>query len=96
MTDEKYIPKPGLLKNFMKEFFPYSEFKKIGLFTTGMKGDYEAQAKKICDYFGFKTVYEYGAMEVTAHITYVNTDSKSGLDVDISKPFITVIPSIYD
>lgn len=95
-TSKIYIPKPGLLKSFMQEFFPYSEFKKIGLFTSEMKGDYEAQAKRICEYFGFKTVYEYGAIPIRCHISYVNEGDPSGLKTDNSKPFIPEIPSIYD
>jgi hypothetical protein len=34
------MPKDKVLENFMKEFFPYSEFKRIGLFTKEMRGDY--------------------------------------------------------
>ena len=80
----------GVLERFMKEFFPYNEFKKIGFFTKEMKGDYEAQAKKVCWYFGYETVYEYGAKEVVCHISYA--DGKRPPD----EPFVTVIPSIYD
>jgi len=54
-----------------------------------MKGDYEAQAKRVCDFFGFKTVYEYGAEEIRCHISY-------GGKRPPDEPFITVIPSIYD
>ena len=78
----------GVLKRFMQEFFPYSEFKKFGFFTKEMKGDYYAQAKKACMYFGYKSIFEYGLEEVSCHISYVNTDK--------SMPFITTIPSIYE
>lgn len=77
-----------VLKRFMKEFFPYTEFKKFGLFTKEMRGDYQAQADRICEWFGIETVYEYGAREIRCHITHV--------DPDPSEPFVTVIPSIYD
>jgi acyl-CoA thioesterase FadM len=87
---ENNKPDANVLKRFMKEFFPFSEFKKVGLFTAEMKNDYEAQAKKICNYFGYTTVYEYGAKEINCHITYV--DGKR----PINEPFITTIPSIYD
>lgn len=78
----------GVLRRFMQEFFPFSDFKKIGFFTKEMKGDYEAQAKRVCDFFGYKTVYEYGAKEVSCHISYINPEP--------DQPFLTVIPSIYD
>jgi hypothetical protein len=80
----------GVLERFMKEFFPFSQFKKIGFFTKQMKGDYKAQAKKVCDFFGYKTVYEYGAKEIRCHLSYA--DGKRPKD----EPFVTVIPSIYD
>lgn len=79
----------GVLERFMKEFFPFNEFKKIGFFTKEMKGDYKAQAKRVCDFFGYETVYEYGAKETRAHIY---ADGKR----PIGEPFITVIPCIYD
>jgi len=80
----------GVLKRFMKEFFPFSEFKKVGLFTAEMKNDYYAQAVRICNYFGYKSIFEYGTKEITAHISYV--DGKQPKDAK----YITVIPSIYD
>lgn len=86
------VKKDKVLENFMKEFFPCAEFKKIGFFTKEMKGDYEAQAKRICTFFGFETVYEYGSKEFRGHISYSNSYLKEHPD----QPFITVIPSIYD
>jgi len=81
----------GVLKRFMQEFFPYREFKKIGFFTDEMKGDYLAQAKRVCEFFGYETVYEYGAKEVRAHISYGEPNHRP-----IGEPFWTVFPSIYD
>ena len=49
MTDTE---KMETLKNFMNEFFPFKEFLKIGIFTKEMKGNYELQAQKICDFLG--------------------------------------------
>jgi hypothetical protein len=80
----------GVLKRFMQEFFPYSQFKKIGLFTKEMKGDYKAQAKAVCDWFGYDSVYEYRSKEIRCHISYA--DGKRPPD----EPFATVLPSIYD
>ncbi len=76
----------SVLERFMKEFFPFREFLKIRFFTQEMKGDYEAQAKRVCDFFGYKTVYEYGAKEIRCHIS----------NDDVEGTFITVLPSIYD
>jgi hypothetical protein len=52
--------KDEVLKRFMKEFFPFSEFRKAGFLTKEMKGDYKAQAERVRQWFGYKTVYEYG------------------------------------
>lgn len=78
----------GLLKRFMQEFFPFGEFRKAGIFTKEMKGDFEAQAAVICRYFSFKTVYEYGALEepIRCHLSEANPQG----------PFVTEIRSIYD
>jgi hypothetical protein len=92
MEEKKEITekeKAEVLERFMKEFFPFSEFVKIGFFTKEMKGDYEAQAKRVCKYFGFKTVYEYGATETSCHLTFVGKRPPE-------EPFVTVIPSIYE
>ena len=74
----------------MQEFFPFSPLRKAGFFTKEMKGDYDAQANRVCTFFGFETVYEYGAEEITAHLSYA--ENKRPID----EPFVTVIPSIYE
>jgi hypothetical protein len=79
-----------VLKNFMREFFPYPELKKAGFFTAEMKGDYKAQAKRVCDFFGFKTVYEYGKDEIRCHISYPKGERPE------NEPFVTTIKSIYE
>ncbi|SKA30154.1 hypothetical protein SAMN04488128_103229 [Chitinophaga eiseniae] len=81
---------PGLLTRFMQEFFPYGHFKKIGIFTKGMRGNYYAQAARICKFFGLKTIYEYGSKEIRCHLTYVDGKRPKG------EPFVTVTPSIYE
>ena len=80
----------GVLKRFMIEFFPFTELCKAGFFTKEMKGDYYAQAKRMCDFFGYKSVFEYGAEEIRCHLSY------DGERPEKDKEFITVIPSIYD
>ena len=71
------------LKNFMEEFFDFDCLLKSGFYKPEMRGDYQAQAKRVCEFFGFKTVYEYGAIEVTCHIT------------DGKEPFVTKVKNIY-
>ena len=83
-SDEK------VLENFMKEFFPFTEFKKAGVFTKEMKGDYKAQAEKICWMFGYKTVYEYGAEKIHCHLSYADGKKPEG------EGFITTIGGIYE
>ena len=82
----------GVLKRFMIEFFPFTELRKAGFFTKEMKGDYYAQAKRVCDFFGYKSVFEYGAgaEEIRCHLSY------AGERPENDKEFITVISSIYD
>ncbi len=59
----------GVLERFMKEFFPFNNFKKAGLFTKEMKGDYYAQAERICKYFGYETIYKYRSEETRCHLS---------------------------
>jgi hypothetical protein len=81
--------KKAVLKRFMQEFFPFGPCRKMGFFTAEMKGDYEAQAARVCKFFGYEAVYEYGANEIRCHL------SKAG-EVPPDEPFVTEIPSIYD
>jgi hypothetical protein len=81
--------KEKVLERFMKEFFPFTIMKNNKIFTKEMKGDYKAQAKRICDMFGYETVYQYGAEETRCHISYAGERPKD-------EPFVTVIPSIYE
>lgn len=74
----------------MREFFPFSDLRKVGFFTPEMRGDYEAQAKRVCEFFGYKTVYEYGKDEVRGHLSYDRPEVRG------NEPFVTIIPSIYD
>jgi len=81
-------PKDQVLTNFMEEFFPFDALQKAGFFTKEMKGDYKAQADRVCKFFGFKTVYEYGAMEAKCHLSFAGERPKD-------EPFITEIENIY-
>lgn len=84
-------PKEVLLKNFLEEFFDFKELKKVGFFDQSItKTDYEKQADRICRFFGLKTIYEYGAREISCHLSF------SGNNRPNNEPFITVIPNIYE
>lgn len=78
-----------VLKRFMKEFFPFSDFRKAGIFTKEMKGDHLAQSERIRKLLGYKTIYEYGAKEIRCHLSF------SGERPESYKEFVTIIPSIY-
>ena len=80
----------GVLKRFMQEFFPFREFLEIGFFRKEMKNDYYAQAKRVCDFFEYKTVFEYGAEEIRMHLSYAK-----GHEPQDAK-FLHITPSIYD
>lgn len=83
--------KDKVLERFMKEFFPFTELRKAGFFTKEMKNDYKAQAERVCKFFGYKTVYEYGAAEVEGvHLSYEAGKRPS------NEPFAFKIRSIYE
>jgi hypothetical protein len=59
-----------------------------------MKGDYDAQAKRVCTWFGYETVYEYGKSEVSCHITFGHEERPMHIDEQgelKSEPFITLL-----
>lgn len=88
-------PQDKVLENFMKEFFSFTELKKAGFFSKQMKGDYAAQAKKVCDFFGYETVYEYASKEIRCHLSYprrLKVNEKGEINID---PFILITPSIF-
>jgi hypothetical protein len=83
--------KDEVLERFMKEFFHFPTLCKVGFFTKEMKGDYKAQAERVCQRFGFKTVYEYRATATEGiHISYADGKRPDG------EPFAFKIKSIYE
>lgn len=79
----------GVLKRFMREHFPITELCKAGFFAPEIKNDYYKQAVRVCKYFGYQSVFQYGAEKISGHITYVDGKRPPG------EGFITVIESIY-
>lgn len=93
MTEKK-----ALLQKFMKEHFPFTLCKQLGIFTQEMKGNYQVQAARICEFFGLQSIYEWGAESVSCHLSYaedrplsINTNGRIE-----EEPFITTIKSIYE
>ena len=89
----------SVLKNFIEENFCFDSLLKVGLFSEEMRNDYKSQSDKICNYFGYKTIYEYGSKEIRCHISY--TEDKPLMFVNEvgalkEEPFITVIKSVYE
>lgn len=80
---------PSLLKKFMNEFFPYGEFKKSGIFTKEMKGDYPWMAYIICNFLGLSIIYEYRKDDTIYHATYEIGKRPDNIG------FTEIIPSIY-
>lgn len=80
----------AVLRRFMQEFFHFPTLLKAGFFSKDIRHDYKAQAARVCRFFGFKTVFEYGAKETRCHLSYVDGKRPA------NEPFFTVIPSIYD
>ena len=79
-----------LLKSFLEEFFDFDDLLEAGFFTEEMRDDYQAQAKKLCDSLGLKSIYEYRAQEINVHISYPKGHRPK------DEPFITNYPNIYE
>lgn len=86
--------KTGLaLKSFMKANFDFSTLKKVGFFKDIKFNDYEGQAKRVCIFFGYKSIYEYGKHEIRCHISYTSDVSLLSVNKEgglVSKPFVEV------
>ena len=95
MTKPKYKDQE-LLKNFMREMFDFDELVKCGFFKEEMRNDYQAQADKVCHFFGCNTIYEYGAKSARVHLTIADPNCPAGIKTINNGDFITEIPSIYD
>lgn len=54
------------LQAFLDEHFDFDGLRQVGFWPKGMRRkDYEGQAKRICEYFGYSSVYEYASVEIT-------------------------------
>ena len=98
MTELTDKERARILKEFMQEHFPFNDLLKLGFFKKEMKNDFKSQAERVCTFFGYKEVYEYGKEEIRCHVSYagdrpLSVNEKGSL---VPEPFITVIPSIWD
>ncbi len=82
-TEIKIKSKEYLLKEFMEENFDFDSLREVGLFDESIKReDYKSQARRICAFFGYDSIYQYGFKTVHAHISYSDDERDN-------KPFIT-------
>lgn len=97
--------KEETLKRFMLDHFDFDSLKKVGFYKGIKKKDYKAQAERVCRFFGYKTVFEYGTEEIRCHITYGSGPAGLGSDRPLeineqgelkTEPFITVFKSWLD
>lgn len=58
------------LKAYMEEHFDFKNLKKSGFFKGLKSNNYEEQAKKVCEYFGLESIYDYSKHEIRCHISY--------------------------
>lgn len=76
--------KERLLKNFLEEHFDFTELKKVGFYDKTIKRkDYQKQVDRICQFFGYDTVYQYNFKTTYAHISYADGKRPEG------EPFLT-------
>lgn len=83
-----------VLKAYMKQHFDFSTLKKVGFYPKDMKHtDYEGQAKRVCEFFGLESIYDYNKYEIRCHLSFagerpLNIDKNGELKTE---PFVTVI-----
>lgn len=69
------------LKTFLEDEIDFYGLKKIGFWCSGTrKTDYEKQAAKICHFFGFKSVYEYGVLTCSGIVCMGNKTDVCGME----------------
>lgn len=98
--NEELKDKNRILKNFLNEFFDFYTLKKVGFFPKEMKKtDIHGQAERICKFFGYQTIYEYGVDKIRCHISYADGYRPQHIDQNgelQQEPFITEIGGIYE
>lgn len=65
-STRKLSPEQTKLKEFIEDNFDFDGLKSMGFFEKGMrKTDYEKIAERVCLFFGYKSIYEYGTPYLT-------------------------------
>ena len=90
------LTKEELLKAFIDEFFDLETLIEIGFLKKEMASDYPAIAEKICTFFGFESIYEYGKDFSRAHLSFGSDHPMGKPSIDASKKFIQEFGGIYD
>lgn len=89
-----------LLKDFLNDHIDFYTLRKVGFFPKEMKKtDIHGQAERICKFFKYKTVYEYGAKVIHAHISYADGHRPSWVNEQgeyEQAPFVEKFGGIYD
>ena len=76
---------------FLKEHFDFEELKKIGFYSKDIKKkDYQKQIDRICQYFGFDSIFQYRFETKSAHLSYAEGKRPKG------EPFVTVIKAWHE
>jgi len=88
----------NILKKFIEDNFDIKTLVKIGFLKKEIKKDYIKIADRICTFFGYDEIYEYGKNEIRAHLSYagdrpLHIDENGELK---EEPLVTVIKSTWD
>ena len=89
---------PKILKDFINDNFDINTLIKVGFLKKKWGKDYLSIADRICTFFGYKEIYEYGSKEIRGHLSYDGDRPKHVNENGELKeePLITVIQSKYD
>lgn len=89
-----------ILKEFLDENFDFYTLRKVGFFQKEMKKtDVHGQSERICKFFGYESVFEYGAKVIHAHISYVDSHRPSWVNEQgeyEQTPFVEKFGGTYD
>lgn len=69
------------LKEFIEDHFDFQTLKKVGFFEKGIrKTDYEKIAARVCLFFGYKSIYEYGKIRFSGILSMGNEEDICGME----------------
>lgn len=69
------------LRQFIEDHFDFQTLKKVGFFEKGIrKTDYEKIAERVCRFFGYKSIYEYGKIRCSGILNMGNEDDICGME----------------